>query len=129
MRNTRQGSVAPNGGESLILQQIMETMQALQETVVASKANQERIQINLAASLVRNEDLQRANEELRRDLRNQAGEREVEDQEHTTPPRDFPMPFLQAIMDVVLPATFVGPKATFRGWRTQRLTSRPSIHR
>ena len=30
-----------------------------------------------------------------------------------TLPRAFPMPFLQAIMDVVIPATFVGPKATF----------------
>jgi len=115
MRNTRQGSVAPNGGESLTLQQIMETMQALQETVAASRANQERIQIDLAASLARNEELQRTNEELRRDLRNQTGEREVEEQEPETLPRDFPMPFSQAIMDTVIPATFVGPKATFTG--------------
>jgi len=61
MRNTRQGSVAPNGGESLTLQQIVETMQALQETVVASRADQERIQIDLSASLARNKELQRAN--------------------------------------------------------------------
>jgi len=113
MRNTRQGSVAPNEGESLTLQQIMETMQALQETVVASKADQERIQIDLAASLARNEELQRANEELRRDLRDRAGEREVEDQELATPPREFPMPFSQAIMDAVIPTTLVGPKTTF----------------
>ena len=52
---------------------------------------------------------------MRRDLRNQAGEREVEEQESATPPRDFPMPFSQAIMDVVILATFVGPKATFTG--------------
>jgi len=43
MRNTRQGSIAPNGGESLTLQHIMETIQALQEAVAASRANQERI--------------------------------------------------------------------------------------
>jgi len=55
----------------------METMQALQETMVASRADQERIQIDLVASLMRNEELQRTNEELRRDLHNQAGEREV----------------------------------------------------
>jgi len=115
MRNTRQGSVAPSGGESLTLQQIMETMQALQETVVASRADQERIQIDLAASLAMNEELQRTNEELRRNLRNQEGECEVEDQEPPTPPMDFPMPFSQAIMDAVIPATFVGPKATFTG--------------
>jgi len=115
MRNTRQGSVAPNGGESLTLQQIMETMQALQETVVASIVDEERIQIDLAASLEINEELQRTNEELRRGLQNQAGKREVEDQEPATPPRDFPMPFSQAIMDAMIPATFVGPKATFTG--------------
>ena len=115
MRNTRQGFVALNGGESLTLQQIMETMQALQETVAASRAHQEHIHIDLAASLARNEELQRTNEELRRGLRNQEGEREVEDQEPTTPPRDFPMPFSQTIMDAVIPATLVGPKATFTG--------------
>jgi len=27
----------------------------------------------------------------------------------------FPMPFSQEIMDVMIPATFVGPKATFTG--------------
>jgi len=39
----------------------------------------------------------------------------VEDQELATPPKDFPMPFSQTIMDAVIPATFVGPKATFTG--------------
>jgi len=68
MRNTRQGSVVPNGGESLTLQHIVETMQALQETVAASRADQERIHIDMAASLARNEELQRTNEELRRGL-------------------------------------------------------------
>jgi len=87
----------------------METMQALQEMVDASRVDQERIQIDLPASLVRNEELQRANEELRRDLRNQVGVLEVEDQEPTTPPKDFPMPFSQAIIDIVIPAMFVGP--------------------
>jgi len=115
MRNTRQGCVAPNGDESLTLQQIMETMQALQEAVVASRADQEHIQIDLAPSQARNEELCRTNEELRMDVRNQAGEREVEEQEPATPPRDFPMPFSQAIVDAVIPATFVAPKATYIG--------------
>ena len=39
----------------------------------------------------------------------------MEDQEPATPPRDFPMPFSDAIMDAVIPTTFVGPKATFTG--------------
>jgi len=90
-------------------------MQALQETMVASRADQEHIHIDLAVSLVRNEELQRANEELRKDLCNQVGEREVEDQEPMTPPMEFSMPFSQAIMDAVIPATFVGPKPTFTG--------------
>ena len=82
---------------------------------MATRADQEHIQIDLAASQARNEELRRINEELRRDLRNQAMEREVEEQEPATPPRDFPMPFSQVIMDVVIPTTLVGPKATFTG--------------
>jgi len=82
--------------------------------VVALRGNQERIQADLAASLTANEELRRSNEELRRDLQNQEGESE-EDQEPVTPPREFPMPFSQAIMDAVIPATFVGSKVAFTG--------------
>ena len=92
-------------------------MQALQEQVVALRADQERIQADLAASRTINEELRRSNEELRRDLQNQVGEREEEDQEHATPPRKFSMSFSQAIMDVVIPTTFVGPKITFTGMK------------
>ena len=115
IRNTRQGSFAPNGGESLTLQQIMDTMQALQEEVAASRADQECIQADLASSQATNKELRRSNEELRRDLQNQAGEREEKDQEFATPPREFSMPFSQAIMDAMIPATFVWPKVTFTG--------------
>jgi len=66
----RQGSVPPNGGEGLTLQQVMEIMQGLQEAMAASRADQERIQIDLAASQARNEELHRTNEELQRGLRN-----------------------------------------------------------
>jgi len=93
----------------------MEMMQGLQEAMTTSRAGQECIQIDLAASQARNEELHRTNEELRRDLRNQAGDHETEEQECATPPREFPMPFSQTIMDAVIPATFVGPKATFIG--------------
>jgi len=115
MRSTGQGPVAPNGGESLTLQQVMETMQALQEEVVASRAKQERIQADLTASQATREELCRSNEELRRDLQNPAGKREEEDQETATPPREFSMSFSQEIMDAVIPATLVGPKVTFTG--------------
>jgi len=93
----------------------MEKMQALQEEVAASIANQERIQADLATSRATNKEMRRSNEELRRDLQNHAGEREEEDQEPVTPLREFPMPFSQEIMDVVIPATLVGPKVTFTG--------------
>jgi len=115
MRNTRQGSVALNGGERFTMQQITETMRALQETVAASRMDQECIQVDLAASQARNEELRRTKEELRRNLQQQAGEHAVEEKALPTPPKAFPISFSQAIMDVVIPATFVGPKATFTG--------------
>ena len=68
-------------------------MQGLQEAMAASKAEQERIQLDLAASQARKEELHRTNEELWRGLRNQSGSRETEEQECITPPREFPMPF------------------------------------
>jgi len=115
MRNTRQGPVAPNRGESLTLQQVIEMMQALQEEVAASRANQERIQADLAASWATNEELRLSNEELRRDLQNQAGGRKEGDREPAMPPREFRMPFSEEIMDAMIPTTFVGPKVTFTG--------------
>ena len=39
------------------MQQIMEMMRAFQETVAVSRLDQERIQIDLAASQARNEEL------------------------------------------------------------------------
>ena len=108
MRSTRQGPAAPNGGEALTLQQVMEMMRALQEEVVASRANQERIQADLVAS-------QATSEELCRDLQTHAAEREGADQEPATPPKEFPTPFSQEIVDATIPTTLVGPKVTFTG--------------
>ena len=81
MRSTRQGLVEPNGGKGLTLQQVMETMQALQDEVAASITNQERIQADLETSWATNEELRRSNEELRKNLLNHAGEREEKVQE------------------------------------------------
>ena len=80
-----------------------------------SKAEQERIQVDLVALQVRNEELCRANEELRRGLRNHPRSRETEDRECFMPPREFPMPFSQSIMEIVIPRTFVGSKVRFMG--------------
>jgi len=108
MRSTRQGPTAPNGGEGLTMQQVMEIMQALQEEVVVSRPNQECIQADLVAS-------QAMNEELRRNLQTHMAEREGADQGPVTPPREFPTPFSPEIVDAVKPATLVGPKVTFTG--------------
>jgi len=115
MRSTRQGPAAPNGGEGLTLQQVMEMMRALQEEMVASRANQERIQADLVASQATSKELRRSNKKLRRDLQTHAAEHEGADQEPVTPPREFPTPFSPEIVDAVIPATLVGPNVTFTG--------------
>ncbi|XP_068486929.1 uncharacterized protein [Phaseolus vulgaris] len=77
--------------------------------MAASKAEQERMQADLTASQARNDELHRANEELRR------GWRVVDEPEATTPPREFSTPFSQAILETTIPNTFTGPKVTFTG--------------
>ena len=90
-------------------------MQGLQEAMAASKVEQERMQADLAASQARNEELCRTNEELCRGLRNNSGQRDVDDRDCFTPPREFSTPFSQSIIEAVMPHTFVGPKVTFTG--------------
>ena len=99
----------------MTMQQFMEMMQGLQEAMATSKAKQERIQADLAASQARNEELCRVNEELRRGWRNHPGSREAENRECYTPPREFSTLLSQSIMEAVIPHTFVGPKVTFMG--------------
>jgi len=99
----------------MTMQQVMEMMQGLQEAMAASKAEQEHIQVDLAASQAMNAKLCRANEELCRELCNHPGNRETEDRECFTQPREFPTPCSQSIMEAVIPRMFVGPKVTFTG--------------
>ena len=77
-----------------------------------SRVDQDHFQVDLATSHASNEDLRRTNEELRRSLQ-QAGERAVDERAPPIPLRARPMPFSQAIMDFVIPATSMGPKVTF----------------
>jgi len=85
----------------------METINVLQETVAASKADQDKLmaevrveqvhrqdqfKTELDASRVSNEELHKANEELRRDLQ-RLGERSMGEQSSTTEERARPMPF------------------------------------
>jgi len=134
MKNMRQGATALEGEDNVTMQQLMETTidgdhSALQQALAASKADQDRVlvevqaeqtasqnrfQDDLEASRANNEELRRANEELRRDLQC-IGEHTTDER---TPPilvRASPMPFSQANMDMVIPTSFMVPKITFIG--------------
>ena len=65
--------------EEMTMQQLMGMMQGLQEAMAASKAKQERTQ-------AKNDELHRANEELR------CGWRNVDEPEAASPPREFATP-------------------------------------
>jgi len=97
------------------MQQVMEMMRGLQDDMAESRMEQERMQADLDASQARNEELHRVNEELRQGLRNNRGQREQDEAEHLTPPREFSSPFSQEILDAVIPNTFSGPKVIFTG--------------
>ena len=105
MRTTRSSSVALSTNEDVVsITQVMDMMRALQENVAASRSEQERMHEALVASQARNEKLNRVNEELRKALEGRE-ERAVGDRSvPPSPPRSFPMPFSQEIMDSVVPA-------------------------
>ena len=58
MATTRRGT-ARAAGEELSMQQVLEIMRGLQDDMAESKMEQERMQVNLEASHVRNEELHR----------------------------------------------------------------------
>ena len=93
----------------MTLQQLVGMVQGLQNAMAASKVEQERMQSDLAASQARNDELHRTNEILRR------GWRGRDEPEAASPPREFTTPFSQAILEMAIPNTFTGPKATFTG--------------
>jgi len=74
-------------------QQVMDMMRGLQDEMAESRAEQERMQADLAASHVRNDELHRINEELRRGLGDNQGQRDQNETEPLTPPREFSTPF------------------------------------
>ena len=88
------------------MQQVMDMVQGLQEEMAESRAEQERMQADLAASQARNEELHRTNEELRRGLGNNQRQRDPDETERLTPPREFSTPFSQEILEAVIPNTF-----------------------
>ena len=108
MRATTRQGTARVASEEMSMQQVLEIMRGLQNDMAESKIEQERMQPDLEASHVRNEELRRVNEELRRGLRNNQGQREQDEMEHLTPPRKFSTPFSQKILDAAIPNTFAG---------------------
>jgi len=129
MRNTRQRPFGLEEGDNAILQQLMETVNTLQQAVATSKADQERVlaevwpeqahkqdqfRVELDASRARNEELHRANEELRRDLQ-RLGERATWEQCPPILVKARPMSFSQAIINFVIPTNFMTPIITFTG--------------
>jgi len=129
MRNTGSNPVVPPVEESVVtMAQMMEMMRTLQENVEASRtehakmhedlvASQARAKMHedLVTSQARNEELSKVNEELRQSLHEQRGRTTDEEAAPSSPPRVFPIPFAQAIMDTVVPASMVAVKASFTG--------------
>ena len=95
------------------MQQVLEIMRGLQQDMAESKLEQERMQADLDASLERNDELHRVNEELRQGLRNNRAQRGHDEMENHSPPREFSTPFSQEILDAAIPNTFAGPKVIF----------------
>jgi len=116
MRSTKQGSVAPSGGDNVSMQQLMETIRALQEAVVASRVDHDCFQVDLARSQANNEELRKTNEELCRNLQNK-GERTVDERAPSLPVKAPPMSFFQVIMDTVMSGA---PSAFIEGGKTKR---------
>ena len=116
MRTTRSSSVAPSTDEDAVsMTQVMDMMRTLQENVAASRSEQERMHEALVASQARNEELNRINEELRKALQEREERATGDRSAPPSPPRSFPMPFSQEIMDSVVPANTVAVKASFTG--------------
>ena len=74
MAPTRRGTARAAPAE-LSMQQVLEIMRGLQQDMVESKLEQERMQADLDASHERNDELHRVNEELRQGLRNNRAQR------------------------------------------------------
>ena len=124
MRTTRSSSVAPSTDEDAVsMTQVMDMMRTLQENVAASRSEQERMHEALVGSQARNEELNRINEELCKAFLEReeraAGDRSAP----PSPPRSFPMPFSQEIMDSVVPANTVAVKAHLTAFHTQMMLS------
>ncbi|XP_068500838.1 uncharacterized protein [Phaseolus vulgaris] len=94
----------------------MDMMRGLQDEIAESRAEQEHMQADLAASHVRNDELHRINEELRRGLGDNQGQRDQNETEPLTPPREFSTPFSQEILEASPPR----PRLCQHQWKNKR---------
>ena len=126
MRNTRQGPLGSEGNDNPTIQQLMESVSALQKAMTTSRVEQERLMAKARAkqlliqdqlmakidtSRASNDELRKANEELRRSLQ-QLDERSTGERGPIVQLRARPKPFSQAIMDTVIPVNYITPKMT-----------------
>ena len=75
---------------------------------------QDQFMAEIDVSWVSNEELCKAYDELRKDLQ-QLSEHSIGERDSTIQRRARPRPFSQAIMDVVIPVSFITPKIVFTG--------------
>jgi len=122
MRSNRSSPVAPvaaEGAAAMTMAQMAEMMRSLQATVEASRIKQARMHEDLVASRARNEELSKVTEELRQALQEHQGRSSAEEVAPSSPPRVFPMPFVQAITNTPIPTSVVPVKAVFTGVEDQ----------
>ena len=116
MRSNRSSPVVPVAAEgAMTMAQMIEIMRALQANVEASRIEQAKMHEDLVASQARNEELSKVTEELHQALQEQTRRPVVEEVAPSSPPRVFPMPFSQAIIDTPIPTSIVPMKASFTG--------------
>jgi len=117
MRNTRQVPTGQDGGMAPTLQQLMESLRALQEANEQSRQEQERLREANERSVLEQErlreELRKTHEELRRDLQ-QRDRRPPREREASLHERDSAELFSRAIMDEVEPMHYVAPRS--RSW-------------
>jgi len=92
------------------MQQVIDMMQGLQEEMEESRREQERMQADLAASHARNEELHRMNEELRRGLGNNQGQRDLDETNVSPHQGSFPHHSRRRFWKQWSPTRSLGPR-------------------
>ena len=75
---------------------------------------QDQLMVEMDASRANNEELHKANEELRKNLQ-QLDQHSIVERGPSAQPRARPKPFTQAIMDALVPVSYITPKIILTG--------------